>query len=507
MQLAQRVFHRTVSLLPRRPSTVLHNAIPTYKLVPPSRSLVTSNRTFASPHNTIVRRSIHNIFKRSSWASFSQTTLSQHLHTSTTSNNLNPRVQSTPNTCKIQNYSNRANDHENVYNNGDEADGDDQITGDEGLHMHNRQQMQEKTTNEVITSIRLSIHRAEKRVDWAELRSRLEDLSAQTEDPTFWSDPSHAQVIVKEKGRLQDKVEEWDRLQAQYKELLDLIELARQEKDFELLQEVSQNLETLQIEAKDFEIKTVFDKPEDSSPCFLEVHAGAGGTESTDWAQILLRMYTRYADRQGFKVELLDESKGDAGIKSACIKIDGDYAFGWLKNESGVHRLVRVSPFDSQNRRHTSFASILVYPAVNDEIHIDINPKDLLVDTMRSSGAGGQHVNKTESAVRLTHIPSGIVVVCSNDRSQHRNRAMAMETLRSRLYALEQKKKAEQKAQTASTLGDNSWGNQIRSYVLHPYQLIKDLRSDFETGDVESILDGDIESLLASNLLSEANKK
>lgn len=271
--------------------------------------------------------------------------------------------------------------------------------------------------------------------------------------------------------------------------------------DEEFAVEAEATLKELLIRSDKLRLETLLSGEADENSCFLEVHSGAGGTEAQDWALMLFRMYSRWAESRKYKIELIEESNGDeAGIKSATLKIDGKMAYGWLKKESGVHRLVRISPFDSSARRHTSFASIWVYPEIDTNIEVEIDEKDLRVDTYRSSGAGGQHVNTTDSAVRITHIPTNIVVQCQNERSQHKNRATAMKILQSRLYELELRKREDATKQDNANKGDNGWGNQIRSYVLHPYQMVKDLRTGFETGNTGAVLNGEIDGFLESCL-------
>ena len=306
---------------------------------------------------------------------------------------------------------------------------------------------------------------------------------------------------MRERNHLEKAVNAFLSLERELSDTIDLVALGQDEGDDELVSDAEDILVNIQKVAAQQELQTLLSGEVDPNDCFLEVHAGAGGTESQDWAQMLVRMYTRWADMHGYKVELLEESAGDeAGIKSATIRIVGHNAYGWLKTESGVHRLVRISPFDSGARRHTSFASVWIFPEIDDDITIDIAEKDLRVDTYRSQGAGGQHVNTTDSAIRITHIPSGIVVACQNDRSQHRNRAQAMQMLRARLYEAEIQRReelaqAEQDAKTAI-----GWGHQIRSYVLHPYQMVKDLRTNIETSNTQAVLDGDLDEFMASAL-------
>lgn len=283
-----------------------------------------------------------------------------------------------------------------------------------------------------------------------------------------------------------------------------MVELAEAEADEDMLAELYQHLLNLKQEAKQQELLSLLSGEFDKNDTYLEVHAGSGGTEAQDWAEMLLRMYSRWAEKHKYKVSYIEETQGDvAGLKSATIKISGINAYGWLKGESGVHRLVRISPFDSNARRHTSFASISVYPVVDDTISIDINPADIKMDTYRSSGAGGQHVNKTESAVRLTHLPSGVVVSCQTERSQFANREQAMNMLKAKLYEIEQRKKDMAAEQKWEEQGDNGWGYQIRSYVLQPYKMIKDLRTNVETSDDRGVLDGDIDLFLSAYLASK----
>jgi peptide chain release factor 2 len=275
-----------------------------------------------------------------------------------------------------------------------------------------------------------------------------------------------------------------------------------------VLEEIKKNLSDFEDELEEVRLQTLFDEEDDLRNAILTIHPGAGGTESQDWAQMLLRMYLRYAERKGFKTDVLDLLPGEeAGLKSVTVRFVGEYAYGYLRQESGVHRLVRISPFDANKRRHTSFAAVFVYPEVEDDIEIEISPDDLRVDTYRASGHGGQHVNVTDSAVRITHIPTGIVVQCQNERSQHKNKATAMKVLRARLYEMEKEKKLKKLEKLENAKSDIAWGNQIRSYVLHPYRMIKDLRTRVEIGDVEKVLDGDIDEFIKSSLLQRNGKK
>jgi peptide chain release factor 2 len=330
--------------------------------------------------------------------------------------------------------------------------------------------------------------------------ARLAEVNRLVEDPALWDDPKRAQEIGREKKSLEAVVEVISRLTTRIDESLELMEMARAESDDDTFLAVEEDSQSIETELGGLEFRRMFSNPADPLNCFLDIQAGAGGTEACDWASILLRQYLRYAERKGFKAELLEESAGDvAGIKSATIKITGDYAFGFLRTETGVHRLVRKSPFDSSGGRHTSFASVFVYPEVDDSIDIEINPADVRTDTFRASGAGGQHINKTDSAVRLTHIPTGIVVQCQNDRSQHRNRDEAWAMLRSRLYEHEMRKRMEQQQKLEDSKTDVGWGHQIRSYVLDQSR-IKDLRTSVEISNTQRVLDGDLDPFIEASL-------
>lgn len=306
---------------------------------------------------------------------------------------------------------------------------------------------------------------------------------------------------MRERGRIASLVEGVRALEKDTADTLELIELAEAESDAAMVKDAMVTLEHLAEVAKSREIESLLSGEADGRDAFMEINAGSGGTEAQDWAEIMLRMYTRWAEAKGFKIEILDQSEGEqAGIKSVSVQISGPNAYGWLKTESGVHRLVRISPFDSAARRHTSFASVWVYPVVDDTIEIEINPADLQVDTFRASGAGGQHVNKTESAIRITHVPTGIIVACQTDRSQHRNRATAMNMLKARMYEMELQKREAASAATEAAKTDIGWGHQIRSYVLAPYQLVKDLRTNYETGNPAAVLDGALDPFMAASL-------
>ena len=320
-------------------------------------------------------------------------------------------------------------------------------------------------------------------------------------DSNFWKDKLKSKGIIKEKKLYEDLVNTFNSSEKKLIELDDLNNLALEENNQEIQKEVLDKIKYLRKSVKSNEIKCFLSKESDSLDCYLEIHAGAGGTESQDWADMLRRMYLKWADSKKFKSNLISEHKGDeAGIKSSTIKIEGDYVFGWLKKESGIHRLVRISPFDSGARRHTSFASVWVYPVVNEDINIEILEKDLRIDTYRSSGAGGQHVNTTDSAVRITHIPSKIVVQCQNERSQHKNKETCINMLKARLYEFEIAKKERDSQKMESSKSEIGWGHQIRSYVLQPYRLVKDNRTNFESTSPDKVLDGEIDDFLEKSL-------
>jgi peptide chain release factor 2 len=311
---------------------------------------------------------------------------------------------------------------------------------------------------------------------------------------------------MRERTRLADAIERQQHLERELEDNVALAELAEEEGDDATLGEAEAALAALKDQLARLQLESLLSGEADANDCFLEIHAGAGGTESQDWAEMLLRMYTRWAEAHGYKIEWIEESPGEeAGLKSVTIRVVGPNAYGWLRTESGVHRLVRISPFDSQARRHTSFASVWVYPVVDDSIQVDIQDKELRIDTYRASGAGGQHVNRTDSAVRITHLPTNIVVQCQNDRSQHRNRAQAMAMLRARLYELELQKRREAAEAEAASKSEIGWGHQIRSYVLQPYQMVKDLRTDVEKGNAQGVLDGDIDAFLEAALAQGLN--
>ena len=336
--------------------------------------------------------------------------------------------------------------------------------------------------------------------DYAAKRDRLEEVGRELENPDIWNDPDKAQDLGRERARLDDIVSTLDGLQSGLDDAGEMIDLAIEESDEETAEAVMLDLQSMLKRVERLEFQRMFSGEMDGRPCFLDIQAGSGGTEAQDWAEMLLRMYLRWAERRGWKAELIEVSSGDvAGIKSATIHITGDYAFGWCRTETGVHRLVRKSPFDSGNRRHTSFAAVFVSPEVDDNIAIDINPADVRVDVYRASGAGGQHVNTTDSAVRMTHVPTGIVVQCQNDRSQHKNRDQAMKQLRAKLYEHEMLKQMEETQKLEESKSDIGWGSQIRSYVLDQSR-IKDLRTGIEVGNTQGVLDGDLDPFVEASL-------
>ncbi|MBO5996670.1 MAG: peptide chain release factor 2 [Acetobacter sp.] len=349
--------------------------------------------------------------------------------------------------------------------------------------------------------IRKSVLLLRRYLNWDVAEDRLAELNSRIEDPDFWSDVECAQKVMRERTLLASQIEGVLALEAEVRDVSELITLAESEGDAVLIAEGVAILRGLADEASRREIESLLSGEADSNDCYLEINAGAGGTEAQDWAEMLLRMYMRWAEKHHYKVTFIESSEGEqAGLKSVTILISGVNAYGWLKTEAGVHRLVRISPFDAAARRQTSFASVWVYPVIDDSIEIEINDSDLKVDTFRASGAGGQHVNKTDSAVRITHIPTGIVVACQTDRSQHRNRATAMQMLRARLYEVELQKREAANAVAEAAKTDIGWGHQIRSYVLTPYQMVKDLRTEVETSNPDAVLDGDLDSFMAAAL-------
>lgn len=362
-------------------------------------------------------------------------------------------------------------------------------------------------TQATVESIRKSLGLLAQRMDWNTAPHRLEEMNAMIEDGDLWSDPARAQKLMRDRQILSDKVETYRRLDQDLRDSVELIELGEAEGDAEIVADAEATLKSLAETAAQKELEALLDGEADSNDSFIEIHAGAGGTESCDWAAILARMYTRWAEKKGYKVELQSETAGDeAGIRSVTYKITGPNAYGWLKSESGVHRLVRISPFDSSARRHTSFCSVWVYPVVDDNIEIVIPDNEIRIDTYRSSGAGGQHVNTTDSAVRITHLPTNIVVT-SSMKSQHQNREIAMNALRSRLYQLELDRRNAAINAAHDSKGEAGWGNQIRSYVLQPYQMVKDLRTGYETSDTQGVLDGDLDGFMAATLAMDVSGK
>lgn len=336
--------------------------------------------------------------------------------------------------------------------------------------------------------------------DYAGKRDRLEEVIGLSEDPQLWNDPKKAQEVGKERKILEGIVLTLDHLHNGIEDSRMLLEMAVDENDADSFVAVEADIGALQEELAALEFKRMFNQPADVNNCFIDIVAGAGGTEAEDWAGMLLRMYIRYAERKGFKVEVLEEDEGEiAGVNRATIKLDGEYAYGLLRTETGIHRLVRYSPFDSNNKRHTSFASVFVYPEVDDSFEVEINPADLRVDTYRASGAGGQHINKTDSAVRITHEPTGIVVQCQNDRSQHRNREEAMNMLKAKLFELEMRRRNEEKQNLEASKDDVGWGHQIRSYVFDSSR-IKDLRTGYEVGNIKAVMDGDLDGFIEASL-------
>lgn len=336
--------------------------------------------------------------------------------------------------------------------------------------------------------------------DFDTKKDRLEEVIRLSEDPAIWEDPKKAQDLGRERKSLEDVVLTLESVDQGITDSRELFTMAREENDDDTLNAVCLDIETLEGKISTLEFRRMFSNSMDPNNCFIDIQSGSGGTEAQDWASMLERMYLRYCERKDFKVEVLEESEGDvAGIKNATLKVSGEYAYGYLRTETGVHRLVRNSPFDSNNRRHTSFSSVFVYPEVDDSIEIDINPADLRIDTYRASGAGGQHINKTDSAVRITHLPTNIVVQCQNDRSQHKNKAEAMSMLKARLYEHEMRKRNEEKQQLEDSKSDIGWGHQIRSYVFDQSR-IKDLRTNYEVGNIKAVMDGDLDGFIEASL-------
>lgn len=362
-------------------------------------------------------------------------------------------------------------------------------------------------TQNYVAQIEKSLELLAQRMDRETAPHRLEEFDARVENPNLWDNPEAAQKLMRERQMLVDAMDTYNGIKQDMADNIEMIELGEMEEDGEVVADAEDAMKTLAAKAAKKELEALLDGEADSNDTFLEINSGAGGTESCDWASMLARMYVRWAEKKGYKVELQSESAGEeAGIKSAAYKITGHNAYGWLKSESGVHRLVRISPFDSAAKRHTSFTSVKVYPVVDDNIEIEVNPADIRIDTYRSSGAGGQHVNTTDSAVRITHHPTGIVVT-SSEKSQHQNRDIAMKALKSRLYQIELDKRSALVNEAHENAGDAGWGNQIRSYVLQPYQMVKDLRTSYETSDTKGVLDGDLDGLMAATLAMDVAGK
>ncbi len=362
-------------------------------------------------------------------------------------------------------------------------------------------------TEKQVAEIEKSLGLLRQRMGWDTAAHRMEEFDAMSEDPTLWDNPERAQKLMRERQALVDAMDNYKSLAGDLQDNVDMIELGEMEGDQEVITDAENAIAKLTVLAAKLELEALLNGEVDANDTFVEINAGAGGTESCDWASMLARMYVRWAEKKGYSVETMSYNAGDeAGIKSVTYQIKGHNAYGWLKSESGVHRLVRISPFDSAAKRHTSFSSVWVYPVIDDNIEIDINPSEIRVDTYRSSGAGGQHVNTTDSAVRITHIPSGIVVT-SSVKSQHQNRANCMAALKSRLYEIEMRKRTESIQDAHDNKGDAGWGNQIRSYVLQPYQMVKDLRTNEETSDTQGVLDGDLDRFMAATLAQDVAGK
>ena len=358
-----------------------------------------------------------------------------------------------------------------------------------------------------IAEIEKSLLLLGQRMDWDTAEHRLEEFNARVEDPDLWSDAAKAQKLMRERQVLVDAMATHKSINQDLSDTVELIELGEMEGDDEVVAEAEESLMALALTAAEKELEALLNGEADSNDTFLEIHSGAGGTESCDWAAMLARMYVRWAEKRGYNVDMQSETPGEeAGTKSVTYKISGLNAYGWLKSESGVHRLVRISPFDSAAKRHTSFCSVWIYPVVDDNIEVEVNPADIRIDTYRSSGAGGQHVNTTDSAVRITHHPTGIVVT-SSEKSQHQNRDIAMKALKSRLYQMELDRRNAAINDAHESKGDAGWGNQIRSYVLQPYQMVKDLRTGHETSDTKGVLDGDLDAFMAATLAQDVSGK
>jgi len=353
----------------------------------------------------------------------------------------------------------------------------------------------------LVKKIEENIELLKRHLDWETAIVKLDDLDLAANDPDLWSNQEQAQKVLKEREILTQKISQIKSLESDLSTAVDMIKLAEMENDGDILKESEDQIAVLAKDIDKLQLETLLSGEADGNSCFLEINAGAGGTEAQDWAHMLGRMYSRWADTKKYKVDIMNENPGEeAGIKSITLKIVGHQAYGWLKAESGVHRLVRISPFDSNARRHTSFASVCVYPEIDDSIDVTIEEKDIRIDTFRASGAGGQHVNTTDSAIRITHIPTSIVVQCQNDRSQHKNKATALKMLKARLYEFELRTREEAAMATSASKTEIGWGHQIRSYVLQPYQMVKDARTGVEKGNAHAVLDGDLDLFLEASL-------
>ncbi|MCP4394648.1 MAG: peptide chain release factor 2 [Alphaproteobacteria bacterium] len=357
----------------------------------------------------------------------------------------------------------------------------------------------------IASEIKQSLELLRRHLDWDNALRRLDELNALAEDPNLWNDQSKAQKLMQERTHLDGAINDCKLLSQDLDDTLEMIELGEIEGDDDIVVEAESHMHEIKAIAAKKELESLLSGEADSNDCFIEINAGAGGTEAQDWAEMLVRMYYRWSEQHGYKVEYIEESLGEeAGIKSVCLRISGQNAYGWMKTESGVHRLVRMSPFNAQGKRQTSFASVWVYPSIDDDIDIEINEKDCRIDTYRASGAGGQHINKTDSAVRITHIPTNIVVQCQSQRSQHKNREHAWKMLRARLYEAELHKREEASQAEHDSKTDIGWGNQIRSYVFQPYQMVKDLRTNAETANIKGVMDGDLDMFMEASLASKA---
>ncbi len=332
------------------------------------------------------------------------------------------------------------------------------------------------------------------------LEEKIRDLEEKSADPELWNDRSQAEKILSELKREKKRYTSWKSLHKDFQDFYEIYNLALEEDERELEDEIEKSITLLEERFTSLEILELLSGKHDASSCFLTIHSGAGGTEACDWVSMLLRMYMRWAEKHGFKTEILSLLEAEGGIKSVTLQVNGEYAYGFLKAETGIHRLVRISPFDSSRRRHTSFASVFSSPVIDDTIEVDIKPEDIRIDTYRATGAGGQHVNKTDSAVRITHFPTGIVVQCQNERSQYKNKATAMKILRSRLYEFYKEEREKEKEKIEKEKKDISWGNQIRSYVFHPYTMVKDHRTNYETGNIQAVMDGEIDIFIKEYL-------